>query len=217
MVQAAVHKGEGTRYAIKVVENDSLSDEENLEALETEIKILRQLSHPHIVQLKEARPRHLAASPPRLFVAALASPPPPPPPPAPPPPLPLALAPVDRSRGVALTVQVVHTTENTYIVMELLSGGELFNRLAALAESAPSPWSGGPHEPARWLPVVRRPPLCARSAASAAWKLAVACAGRLGPLRKMTPSLFTTARHRGQGLLPRGGGCRALCPGRRPA
>ena len=47
VVQAAVHKGEGTRYAIKVVENDSLSDEENLEALETEIKILRQLSHPH--------------------------------------------------------------------------------------------------------------------------------------------------------------------------
>jgi calcium/calmodulin-dependent protein kinase I len=77
VVQAAVHKGEGTRYAIKVVENDSLSDEENLEALETEIKILRQLSHPHIVQLKE----------------------------------------------------VVHTTENTYIVMELLSGGELFNRI----------------------------------------------------------------------------------------
>ena len=35
--------------------------------------------------------------------------------------------------------QVVHTAENTYIVMELLSGGELFNRLAALAESAPLP------------------------------------------------------------------------------
>ena len=26
-------------------------------------------------------------------------------------------------------VQVVHTAENTYIVMELLSGGELFNRI----------------------------------------------------------------------------------------
>jgi len=77
VVQAAMHKKEGTRYAIKVVENESLSDEENLEALETEIKILRQLSHPHIVQLKE----------------------------------------------------VVHTTDNTYIVMELLSGGELFNRI----------------------------------------------------------------------------------------
>ena len=25
--------------------------------------------------------------------------------------------------------QVVHTAENTYIVMELLSGGELFNRI----------------------------------------------------------------------------------------
>ena len=26
-------------------------------------------------------------------------------------------------------MQVVHTAENTYIVMELLSGGELFNRI----------------------------------------------------------------------------------------
>jgi len=77
VVQAATHKQEGSRYAVKVVENSSLDDEENLEALETEIKILRQLSHPHIVQLKE----------------------------------------------------VVHTAENTYIVMELLSGGELFNRI----------------------------------------------------------------------------------------
>ena len=77
VVQAATHKVEGSRYAVKVVENITLDDEENLEALETEIKILRQLSHPHIVQLKE----------------------------------------------------VVHTAENTYIVMELLSGGELFNRI----------------------------------------------------------------------------------------
>jgi len=77
VVQAATHKQEGSRYAVKVVDNSSLDDEENLESLETEIKILRQLSHPHIVQLKE----------------------------------------------------VVHTAENTYIVMELLSGGELFNRI----------------------------------------------------------------------------------------
>eukprot|EP00964_Phaeocystis_antarctica_P027804 scaffold15679_cov66-Phaeocystis_antarctica.AAC.7 len=55
VVQAATHKQEGSRYAVKVVENSSLDDEENLEALETEIKILRQLSHPHIVQLKEVR------------------------------------------------------------------------------------------------------------------------------------------------------------------
>ena len=53
VVQAAIHKKEGARYAVKVVENDSLGDEENLEALETEIKILRQLSHPHVVNLKE--------------------------------------------------------------------------------------------------------------------------------------------------------------------
>ena len=72
VVQAATHKTEGAKYAVKVVENDSLGDEENLEALETEIKILRQLSNPHIVQLKE----------------------------------------------------VVTAKENTYIVMELLSGGE---------------------------------------------------------------------------------------------
>ena len=55
VVKAATHMGEGARYAVKVVENSSLDDEENLEALETEIEILRQLSHPHIVQLKEVR------------------------------------------------------------------------------------------------------------------------------------------------------------------
>jgi len=77
VVQSAIHLKENSRYAIKVVENDSLSDEENLEALETEIKILRQLKHPHIVNLKE----------------------------------------------------VVTAADNTYIVMELLSGGELFNRI----------------------------------------------------------------------------------------
>jgi len=77
VVQAATHKKEGVKYAVKVVENETLGDEENLEALETEIKILRQLSNPHIVQLKE----------------------------------------------------VVTAKENTYIVMELLSGGELFNRI----------------------------------------------------------------------------------------
>lgn len=77
VVCAATHKKENARYAVKIVENESLNDEENLEALETEIKILRQLKHPHIVNLKE----------------------------------------------------VVATTDNTYIIMELLSGGELFNRI----------------------------------------------------------------------------------------
>ena len=76
-MQAAVHVREQAQYAVKVVENKSLSDEENLEALETEIKILRQLRHPHIVQLKE----------------------------------------------------VVTTRDNTYLIMELLSGGELFQRI----------------------------------------------------------------------------------------
>lgn len=66
-----------TTPAPQVVENSSLTDEENLEALETEIAILRQLNHPHIVSLKE----------------------------------------------------VVTTPSDTYIVMELLGGGELFNRI----------------------------------------------------------------------------------------
>ena len=63
VVQAATHKVEGSRYAVKVVENSTLDDEENLEALETEIKILRQLSHPHIVQLKEVRDLTRARTP----------------------------------------------------------------------------------------------------------------------------------------------------------
>lgn len=73
----ATHIGENESYAVKEVKNESLHDEENLEALETEINILRQLQHPHIVALKE----------------------------------------------------VVATSTYTYIVMELLSGGELFNRI----------------------------------------------------------------------------------------
>lgn len=77
VVRSATHKKEGATYAVKVVENSSLTDEENLEALETEIAILRQLNHPHIVSLKE----------------------------------------------------VVTTPSDTYIVMELLGGGELFNRI----------------------------------------------------------------------------------------
>ena len=39
--------------ARKSVENDSLGDEENLEALETDISIPRRLNNSHIVQLKE--------------------------------------------------------------------------------------------------------------------------------------------------------------------
>jgi len=76
-VRHATHKKEKVGYAIKEVENESLDDEENLEALETEIKILRKLRHPHIVNLKE----------------------------------------------------VVTTDAYTYIIMELLSGGELFHRI----------------------------------------------------------------------------------------
>jgi len=77
VVKQATHLKENIGYAVKEVENESLDDEENLEALETEIKILRKLRHPHIVNLKE----------------------------------------------------VVTTDDYTYIIMELLSGGELFNRI----------------------------------------------------------------------------------------
>jgi len=77
VVRGAIHLKENVGYAVKEVENESLDDEENLEALETEIKILRKLRHPHIVNLKE----------------------------------------------------VVTTETFTYIVMELLSGGELFHRI----------------------------------------------------------------------------------------
>jgi len=77
VVNSAIHLAENAKYAVKVVENKSLADEENLEALETEIDILRKLDHPHIVALKE-----------------------------------VVVCPMD-----------------TYIVMELLSGGELFNRI----------------------------------------------------------------------------------------
>jgi len=77
IVQHSVHLKEQVPYAAKVVENKSLGDEENLEALETEIDILRKLEHPNIVGVKE----------------------------------------------------VVVDRENTYIIMELLSGGELFNRI----------------------------------------------------------------------------------------
>ena len=37
VVRAATHLSEGAKYAVKVVENKSLEDEENLEALETEV------------------------------------------------------------------------------------------------------------------------------------------------------------------------------------
>ena len=38
MVNSAVHLKEKCKYAVKVVENKSLTDEENLEALETEVR-----------------------------------------------------------------------------------------------------------------------------------------------------------------------------------
>ena len=68
-----MHTQEKIKYAVKVVDNKSLAEEENLDALECEVAILRQLNHPHIVSLKE----------------------------------------------------VVVTRAETYIVMELLSGGAL--------------------------------------------------------------------------------------------
>ena len=77
-VRAAMHKKEKKLYALKVVDNNTLLEEEEaLEALDMEVKILRMLNHPHVVSVKE----------------------------------------------------IVTTPTNTYIVMELLSGGELFSRI----------------------------------------------------------------------------------------
>ena len=87
VVRSAVHHAEQAKYAVKVVENMSLSDEENLEALETEIAILRQLAHPHIVSLKE----------------------------------------------------VVVSSKDTYIVMELLSGGRRQRASAPARQRASAP------------------------------------------------------------------------------
>ena len=52
-VRAAESLGTGKRFALKVVENESLNDDENLVALEQEVKILRMLEHPYVVKLKE--------------------------------------------------------------------------------------------------------------------------------------------------------------------
>ena len=38
VVRGAVYLKEGNKYAVKVVENNSLGDEENLDALETEVR-----------------------------------------------------------------------------------------------------------------------------------------------------------------------------------
>ena len=53
VVHQAINVKDKNKYAVKVVENESLDDEENLEALQTGIGILRQLSHPHVGKLKE--------------------------------------------------------------------------------------------------------------------------------------------------------------------
>ena len=60
VVQSAEHLKEGTKYAVKVVENKSLSDEENLEALETEVRSRRHRHRPSrtIVAAATAVPRH---------------------------------------------------------------------------------------------------------------------------------------------------------------
>mmetsp|Transcript_15618 Transcript_15618/g.47722 ORF Transcript_15618/g.47722 Transcript_15618/m.47722 type:complete len:400 (-) Transcript_15618:256-1455(-) len=68
----------GQHFAAKEVTNDTFADEENVEAFEQEVKILKQLAHPFVVHLRE----------------------------------------------------VVCCAEATYIIIELLGGGELFTQLA---------------------------------------------------------------------------------------
>ncbi|TMW55519.1 hypothetical protein Poli38472_010401 [Pythium oligandrum] len=50
VVRQAIHKQTGEKYAVKCIERDGLS-EEDIEALTTEVEILQQMKHPHIMAL----------------------------------------------------------------------------------------------------------------------------------------------------------------------
>ena len=52
-VYRATHKKTGSKVAIKIIENNWLEDDEVYEALRMEIALLRQLKHPHVVQILE--------------------------------------------------------------------------------------------------------------------------------------------------------------------
>lgn len=72
IVQTATNRLTGLRCAAKVVENETFDDEENVEAFEAEVRILRTLDHPHIVRLIEvvsssSPPCTYARTPARLF------------------------------------------------------------------------------------------------------------------------------------------------------
>ena len=121
-MQHSTHKTEGVEYAAKVVENKSLADEENLEALETEVRFgtpasglsnARQCFSPLLIRGFAAR-AVLGSS---LSLGRFATP---------------AqidiLRKLDHPHIVGLKEVVLDQT-NTYIIMELLGGGELFNRI----------------------------------------------------------------------------------------
>ncbi|CAM9422057.1 unnamed protein product, partial [Laminaria digitata] len=52
MVKLAVRKSDGSKWAVKVIEKTSLSQEDE-EALKTEVNILQAMDHPNIVKLNE--------------------------------------------------------------------------------------------------------------------------------------------------------------------
>jgi serine/threonine protein kinase len=52
-VRLAVHKAEGTKWAVKIIKKAQL-DAEDMEGLQTEVDILRRLNHPNIIHLREA-------------------------------------------------------------------------------------------------------------------------------------------------------------------
>jgi calcium/calmodulin-dependent protein kinase I len=97
-VRLATHKGDNSKWAVKIIKKSQL-DAEDMEGLQTEVEILRRLNHPHIIHLRE--------------VSWLSS--------------------HDHGRAEQLSqvkiVQVFDCSNNLYIVMELCTGGELFDRI----------------------------------------------------------------------------------------
>lgn len=121
-MQHSTHKKEGVEYAAKVVENKSLADEENLEALETEVRFgtpasglsnARECFSPLLIRGFAARAvLGSSLSPGRFATPAQID----------------ILRKLDHPHIVGLKEVVLDKT-NTYIIMELLGGGELFNRI----------------------------------------------------------------------------------------
>ena len=53
MVKLATCKEDGQDYALKIMKRAAKDDQNKQKIIDTEINILRQVSHPHVVKLKE--------------------------------------------------------------------------------------------------------------------------------------------------------------------